>query len=58
MNTRLPKPKIGDPIIFRPTPTSDERLVRPCSGKHRDYWLSGYMVVSCRKCIDTLEVPA
>lgn len=48
--TRLPRPKVGDPIIFRPTQESGERVVRPCSGKHREYWLLGYMVASCRKC--------
>lgn len=52
--TRLPKPKVGDPIIFRQMPSSDERVIRPCSGKHREYWLSGYMVLSCLKCMATL----
>lgn len=52
--TRLPRPKVADPIIFRPTPTSTDRVVRPCSGKHREYWLGGYIVASCNKCCTTL----
>ena len=23
---------------------------RPCSTRHREYWLSGYIVASCQKC--------
>lgn len=52
--TKLPKPKVGDPIIFRAMPTTPERVVRPCSGKHRHYWLAGYLVLSCSKCIGSL----
>lgn len=48
--TRLPKPKVADPIIFRSTPDGPERVVRPCTGKHREYWLRGYIVASCNKC--------
>jgi hypothetical protein len=55
-DTRLPKPKVGDPIIFRSAPQTDERVVRPCSGAHREYWLAGYMVLSCNKCIATVEL--
>lgn len=52
--TRLPKPKVSNPIIFHPTKDSPERVVRPCTNKHREYWLSGYIVASCRKCCDTI----
>lgn len=47
---RLPRPKVGDPIIFRPVPEGPEWVARPCSGKHREYWLAGYIVASCQKC--------
>lgn len=52
----MPKPKVGDPIIFRAQPDGPERMVRPCSGKHREYWLAGYIVASCRKCTDSLRM--
>jgi hypothetical protein len=25
-------------------------VVCPCSGRCRNYWLSGYIVLSCKKC--------
>lgn len=54
--TRVPKPKVGDPIIFRVQPDGPERVVRPCSKGHRELWLSGYVVASCSKCCGTLAV--
>ena len=47
--TTLPKPRVADPIIFRSTKDAPERIVRPCTWKHREYWLAGYMVASCDK---------
>lgn len=52
---RAPRPRVGSPIIFRPTKDAPERVVKPCSWKHREYWLSGYIVASCKKCCDSLE---
>ena len=55
--SRLPKPRVGDPIIFRTNGIgSPERVVRPCTGKHREYWLGGFMVLSCKKCMRTVEL--
>lgn len=52
---RAPKPRVSSPIIFRAQRDGPELVVRPCSGRHRELWLSGYMVLSCKKCTDTLE---
>lgn len=46
---------VSDPVIFRAQPDGPERVVRPCSRKHREYWLAGYIVLSCRKCTSTIE---
>lgn len=47
---RLPKPRVSDPIIFRAQANGPEHVARPCCMKHRTYWLSGYLILSCKKC--------
>lgn len=49
--TTLPKPRVGDPIVFRAQPNGSEHVARPCSARHRAHWLSGYIVLSCSKCV-------
>jgi hypothetical protein len=51
--TRVKPPRVGDPIIFRAQKEGPEHTVRPCSGKHRVLWLSGYIILSCSKCAIT-----
>jgi len=56
MNTvRAPKPRVGSPIIFQAQREGPEHVVRPCSGRCRELWLAGYIVLSCKKCTQTLE---
>lgn len=50
MSDTAPKPRVSSPIIFRAQKDGPEHVVEPCSGRHREYWLSGYVVVSCKKC--------
>ena len=57
MSVRVLKPRVGSPIIFRAQADGPEHVVRPCSGRHREHWLSGYIVLSCRKCAITLHDP-
>ena len=52
---QAPKPRVSSPIIFRAMPHGDEFAVRPCSTRCREYWLSGYIVASCKKCTGTFE---
>lgn len=35
---------------FSATINGNRFTVTPCSGAHRAYWLSGYVVLSCSKC--------
>jgi hypothetical protein len=39
----MPKPKVGDPIVFRAQKDGPEHVVRPCSGRDRELWLRGYV---------------
>jgi hypothetical protein len=49
--------RVSSPIIFRAQPSGPEHVARPCSNRHRELWLSGFVVASCRKCeIELLEV--
>ncbi len=48
--TRVKPPKVSDPIIFRAQKNGPEHTVNPCSARHRELWLSGYIVLSCSKC--------
>lgn len=57
MSTRVKPPKVGDPIIFRAQKDGLEHTVRPCSGRHRELWLSGYIVLSCTKCVISKGAP-
>lgn len=54
--TRVKRPQVGSPIIFRAKKDGPERIVRPCTGKHREYWLGGYIILSCRKCTATITL--
>jgi hypothetical protein len=56
--TRVKPPKVGDPIVFRAQKEGPEQVVRPCNGNHRAYWLEGYIVLSCRRCISTITLLA
>lgn len=56
MTVRAPRPKVGSPIIFRAQKDGPERVVRPCSGAHRELWLGGYIILSCTKCTQTIEL--
>lgn len=50
MSERAPKPRVSSPIIFRAQKDGPEHVAEPCSGRHRELWLSGYVVLSCKKC--------
>lgn len=56
--SRAPRPKVGSPIVFRAQKDGPERVVRPCTGRHREYWLGGYIVLSCNKCTATITLLA
>lgn len=44
---------VVDPIIIRPVKDGPEFVVRPCTRKHREMTLSGWLVLSCTKCTPT-----
>lgn len=48
--TRVKPPKVSDPIVFRAQKDGPEHVVRPCSGRHREMWLSNYIILSCGRC--------
>lgn len=48
--TRVKPPKVSDPIVFQAQKDGPEHVVRPCSGRHREMWLSNYIVLSCGRC--------
>ena len=48
--TRVKPPRVGSPIIFRAQKDGPEFVVKPCTGQHRDLWLAGYVILSCKKC--------
>lgn len=49
-----PAPRVSGPIIFKAQKEGPEQVVRPCSRDHRALWLSGYIVLSCSKCIGSV----
>lgn len=43
-------PRVSDPIVVRVKKDGPEYVVRPCSGRHRDLVLAGYIVLTCDTC--------
>lgn len=56
---RGPRRKVSDPIYLPGSKLEHELVVRPCSTKHRGYFLSGALVLSCSKCsLERIELAA
>lgn len=52
--TRAPRRRVGDPIILRLEHDGPEMVIRPCSGKHRNFILRGLISIGCTRCGESL----